>query len=151
MIRGLLLFKGRAADRRLTPMRRLAVATGVLALAGCGGGSHGHAQTVGAYGSFPAATVSAAPGGPVNCRKDAAVFARDAQRFVAHASTNAAYPADLYYMIIREDFADFEARGCDPRYLGAALEQRLTAAQRKLLVGDLPSTMAAVIRAGLGS
>lgn len=129
-------------------MRRLSLLA-VLALAGCGGGSHGHAQTVGAYGSFPAATVAAAPGGPANCRKDGEVFARDAKRFVAHSTTTSSYPADLYYMIIREDFADFEARGCAPSYLHDPLVRRLTAAERRALVANLPAAMAARVRAGL--
>lgn len=128
-------------------MRRLSLIA-VLALAGCGGGgSHGHTQTVGAYGTFTAATVAALPGGPANCRKDGEDFARDAKRFVAHTTTAAAYPADLYYMIIREDFADFEARGCAPSYLHDPLVRRLTASERRVLVADLPAAMAATVRA----
>jgi hypothetical protein len=123
----------------------------VLVLAGCGAshGAAGHVQTVGAYGDHPATTVAAAPGRPAVCSQDAEIFARDARRFVAHSTTAAAYPADLYYMIIREDLADFQARGCDARYLGDALVVRLTPPQRRVLVADAPSAMAAVIRAGL--
>ncbi len=132
-------------------MRRLSLLLAVLTLqlAGCGGGSHGHTQTVGAYGSFAATTVAAAPGGPANCRKDGEIFARDAKLFVAHSTTTAAYPADLYYMILREDFADFEARECAPSYLHDPLVHRLSAAERRVLVADLPAAMAATVRAGL--
>lgn len=119
------------------------------ALAGCGGGGR-HAVTVQAYGDHPATTVSAASATPAACAADSRIFARDAVALLAHSSTNAAYPADLYYTIIREDFADFEARGCEPRYLGTALRARLTPAQRAALVADLPRTMADVLRAGLG-
>ncbi len=129
-------------------MRRLSLLA-VLALAGCGGGSHGHVQTVGAYGTYRGATVASAPGGPANCRKDAEVFAVDAKRFVAHSTTTSSYPADLYYVILREDFADFQARGCAPSYLRDPLTQRLTASERRVLVADLPSAMAAVVRAAL--
>ena len=128
-------------------MRRLGLIA-VLALAGCGG-VHVRTQTVGAYGSFAATTVAAAPGGPANCRKDAEIFARDATRFVAHSTTTSSYPADLYYVILREDFADFQARGCAPSYLHDPLVQRLTASERRVLVADLPAAMAAVVRAGL--
>ena len=129
-------------------MRRLSLLA-VLALAGCGGGSHGHAQTVGAYGSFAATTVAALPGGPANCRKDGEIFARDAKRFVAHSTTSASYPADLYYVILRDDFADFEARECAPSYLHDPLVQRLNASERRVLVANLPAAMAATVRAGL--
>ena len=131
-------------------MRRLSLlAVLALALAGCGGGSHGHAQTVGAYGSFAATTVAALPGGPANCRKDGEIFARDAKRFVAHSTTSASYPADLYYVILRDDFADFEARECAPSYLHDPLVQRLNASERRVLVANLPAAMAATVRAGL--
>lgn len=118
-------------------------------LAGCGGGGRRHTVTVPAYGDHPAATVSASTS-PAACAADARIFARDAVTLVAHSSTNAAYPADLYYTIIREDFADFEARACAPRLLGPALKARLTPKQRAALVAALPRTMADVIRAGLG-
>lgn len=129
-------------------MRRLSLlAVLALALAGCG--THMRTQTVGAYGSFAATTVAALPGGPASCRKDAEIFARDAKRFVAHSTTTSSYPADLYYVILREDFADFRARGCAPSYLRDPLVQGLTAQERRVLVADLPSAMAAVVRAGL--
>jgi hypothetical protein len=68
---------------------------------------------------------------------------------LAHSGANAAYPADLYYMIIREDFTDFQARRCDPKLLGAELRHRLTDKQRAALLGDLPYAMADVVRSAL--
>lgn len=117
-----------------------------LVLAGCGGAKH--VVTVGAYGNFPAQTITGSAS-PAECTKDGAAFARDAVIFLRHTGTDAAYPADLYYSILREDFADFTARTCDPRYLGAGLRAKLTARQISRLVADLPSTMARVVRAGL--
>jgi len=119
------------------------------ALAGCGGGGGRHVVTVQAYGDHPATTVSAPSASPAACAGDGRIFARDAVALLAHSSTNAAYPADLYYTIIREDFADFEARGCAPRYLGAPLRARLTPAQRAALISALPRTMADVVRGSL--
>ena len=127
----------------------LALAVGLLA--GCGGGGTGRSTkvvTVPAYGEHPAATVSEAYSA-AECAKDARIFARDALTLVDHASSNAAYPADLYYTIIRSDFADFEARSCGPKLLGEALRARLTAAQRSSLVANLPQAMAEVVRDGL--
>ncbi|MFL5909226.1 MAG: hypothetical protein ACJ768_01465 [Gaiellaceae bacterium] len=119
-------------------------------LAGCGGSGGGSkVVTVPAYGEHPAATVSAAHSA-VECAKDARIFARDALALLDHSSANTAYPADLYYTIIRSDFADFEARSCEPKLLGGALRARLTAGQRAALVGYLPHAMAQVVRDGLG-
>jgi len=77
------------------------------------------------------------------------MFARDGLLVLAHSGANAAYPADLYYMIIREDFTDFQARRCDPKLLGAELRRRLTEKQRADLLGDLPYAMADVVRRAL--
>jgi hypothetical protein len=100
------------------------------------------------YGVYPPGTVAASHS-PAECAKDARIFARDALALVVHSSTNSAYPADLYYSIIRGDFADFEARSCEPRLLGTALRNRLTPKQRAALVAYLPSAMAQVVRDGL--
>ena len=125
----------------------LALAAGLLA--GCGGGGHGaKVVTVPAYGEHPAATVSGSYSA-TECAKDARIFARDALTLVDHTSANAAYPADLYYTIIRSDFADFEARSCGSKVLGAALRAGLTAGQRSVLVANLPKTMAQVVLDGL--
>ena len=120
-------------------------------LAGCGGGG-GTKRTVvvPAYGEHPATTVSVSPS-PAACAADARIVARDAVAFVQHSSGISAYPADLYYMIIREDLADFAARSCEPKLLGPALRARLTPKQRAVLVGALPNTLATVIRAGLAT
>jgi hypothetical protein len=117
-------------------------------LGGCGGGQR-HTVTVPAYGDHPATTVSASTS-PAACAADARIFARDAVALVAHSSANAAYPADLYYTIIREDFADFEARACEPTLLGPVLRARLTPKQRAVLIAGLPRTIANAVRAGLG-
>lgn len=118
-------------------------------LAGCGGG-HRRTVTVPSYGGFPAQTITASAS-PAECAHDARVFASDALLFLAHTgATVAAYPADLYYIDLREDFADFQARGCSPKDLGDALRPRLTARQRAALVADLPTVMAKAVRDGLG-
>lgn len=117
-------------------------------LAGCGGGSRG-TVTVPVYGVYPPGTVAVSHS-PAECAKDARIFARDALALVVHSSTNSAYPADLYYSIIRGDFADFEARSCDPKLLGPPLRTRLTSKQRAALVAYLPNAMAKVVRDGLG-
>lgn len=116
-------------------------------LAGCGVTKH-RAVTVGAYGNFPAQTITGVAT-PAECARDGRAFARGAILLLAHSGPNASYPADLYYSILREEFADFEARGCDPKALGDALRARLTAKQRAALVADLPAEMAKVVRAGL--
>ena len=105
-------------------------------------------MTLPAYGSFPAQTISGSPSS-AECGKDARIFARDALPLLAHSSTNAAYPADLYYMILREDFADFQGRRCEPALIGAALRDRLTAKQRAALIAYLPTNMADAVRKGL--
>jgi hypothetical protein len=114
-----------------------------LLLAACGGGQH-RGTTVGVYGPYPAQTITGSRSA-ADCARDARIFARDSLLFLAH-SAGAAYPADLYYVILREDFTDFAARLCDPALLGPALRARLTAKQRATLVADLPTGMATAIR-----
>lgn len=128
-------------------MKRVWVLALLGLLAGCGGGHRG-SVTVPAYGPYAAQTISGAAS-PEECSKDARLFARDALLLLAHSGANAAYPADLYYMIIREDFTDFQARRCDPKLLGAELRGRLTQRQRTDLIADLPYAMGAVIQRGL--
>jgi hypothetical protein len=124
--------------------------------AGCGGAARQAGTTtpvtVPAYGVAPATTVSAPAEGSGDsraCRAVASSFAHDAAALVAHFGPRAAYPADLNYVIIRGEFADFRARRCPPRLLGGALARRLTAKQRAELVADLPRTMAAAVREAL--
>ena len=129
-------------------MKRVWIAAAVVTLlAGCGATKH-RVVTVGAYGNYPAQTITGAAT-PAECSRDGNAFARDGLMLLAHSGASAAYPADLYYSILREDFADFEARGCAPKFIGDALRSRLTARQRAALVADLPAVMAKVVRAGL--
>lgn len=116
-------------------------------LSGCGGAKRG-TVTVPGYGGFPATTVSEAAN-PAECARDAQIIARDGRSFLRHYGAQGAYPADLYYMIVREDFADFEARQCEPKLLGAALREHLSPAQRAALAKNLPAAMAGLIRRGL--
>ena len=125
-------------------MKRVWVlALAALVLAGCG--ATRHVTTVGRYGPYPAQTITGSAD-PKECALDAHTYARDALAYLAHSGPDAAYPADLYYMMLREDFADFGARGCDPKLLGSALRARLTASQRATLVGSLPTAMADAVR-----
>ncbi len=131
----------------------LALVLASVALAGCGGSSRrteSGTVSVGAYGVFPATTVSApATASASACRTHARTLASDAVGFVHHYGSAAAYPADLNYVIIREDLARLQTGDCDPTLLGRALTARLTAAQRRTLVDNLPAAMADAIRAAL--
>ncbi len=106
-----------------------------------------------AYDVYPPDTISvptANPGSPA-CRSDASAFAHTALYFLAHSGPESAYPADLYYSIMREEIADYTARRCSPKLLGSALERSLTARQRRTLVADLPHQMATVVRQALSA
>jgi len=123
---------------------------------GCGSAQR-HAEatapvTVPAYGVFPETTVRGAKtrGSGGACLSAASVFVDDALDLLAHFGPSAAYPADLNYVIVRDDLANFRSRRCDPGVLGRALERRLTQKQRQDLVADLPRTMGAAIRDALG-
>jgi hypothetical protein len=124
-----------------------------VALVGCGGSS-GHSGagtvTVPAYGVYSKTTVpgAAAPGTRV-CRVTARTFAGDALMFLAHIRPHGAYPADLYYVIMRGHLASFQAHRCDVTLLGSALTRSLTARQRRALVAALPHTMAGTVGEGL--
>ncbi|HEY5099536.1 MAG TPA: hypothetical protein VII54_05745 [Gaiellaceae bacterium] len=121
----------------------------VALLAGCGGGgSSSGTVTLSGSDYFHAATETVSHS-PAECAEDARIFTRDALALLAHSGANA-YPADLYYSIIRDDFADFEARRCEPKVLGPPLRRGMTAKQRAALIADLPSVMAQVVRDGLG-
>jgi hypothetical protein len=62
--------------------------------------------------------------------------------FLAHVRPHGAYPADLYYMILRQNFAGFQAHRCDAKLLGSALAHTLTAKQRRALIVALPNPIA---------
>jgi hypothetical protein len=134
----------------------LVVIVGLFVLDGCG---HSSARrlpssptlTVPAYGPHAQTTESATRGSPAFCRNDARVVARDATLFLAHSGAAAAYPADLYYVIIRQDFTDLEAHSCPTVLLGDALHALLTATQQRRLISDLPSAMAAAFGRALAS
>ena len=136
--------------------RVIGVLAVAVALAGCG--SSGKTKTsavvkLPAYGVFPATTVSVSPSAADSrtCRADAQSFAETARMFLAHSGPQAAYPADLYYVILREALADFRARRCAASLLGAALERSLTAGRRAALVDGLPRSMAETVRASLAA
>jgi len=124
------------APRRLSAPRRVR------------GRRHTGSATIPGYGLFQATTVTGSYN-PAECAKDARIFARDARAFLAHSGADAAYPADLYYVILRGDFADFQARLCEIRFLGRALERVLTPRQRAALVAGLPRQIARVVHSGL--
>lgn len=135
----------------------LLIAAAALLLAGCGssggGKAAGRVVTVGAYGPFPAQTVTVSPSAADTriCRQDADSFASQSVLYLAHSGKRAAYPADLWYVILREAMADLQARGCDPAVLGHALGRKLTARQRAALISFLPATMGESVRVALAA
>jgi hypothetical protein len=142
------------SKRRLTVA---ALALSATVLAGCGSSArHDRAPrqvTVPAYDAYPPDTISVSaptPDSPA-CRRDARGFALASLSFLAHSGPESAYPADLYYMVMREEIADFGVRGCSPELLGSALERGLTAGQRRTLVADLPRRMADTLRQALSA
>ena len=127
-------------------------AVAVAAYSGSAGpGSASGPATIPAYGVFPSTTVPGSAGDPDSplCRNDARTLARDAQLFLAHSGPEAAYPADLYYVLLRGVFTDFGAHRCDPKLLGTMLARRLAPRQRDALVAGLPRAMADAVRAAL--
>jgi hypothetical protein len=135
----------------------LLVAGAAVLLASCGSSGHGKATgrvvTVAAYGPFPVQTVTVASSAadPRICSQDADSFASQAVQYLAHSGRQAAYPADLWYVILREAMADLRARGCDPAVLGRALERKLTARQRAALISYLPATMGESVRVAVAA
>ena len=131
----------------------MAVVVATAVLAGCGSSSR-HAGTTGrvsvpAYGIFPARTATTATASAAVCRTDATTLVGDARGFLVHFGHAGAYPADLNYVIVRDDLARFRSHGCEPAVLGRALARGLTAAQRGELVANLPSSMAQALRSAL--
>ena len=133
-------------------MNGSAVAAALLvAVAGCAGSTPRATTTVAAYDIYPRDTISVPTDEPTSgeCRTDARGFAKQAVLFVAHNGRASAYPADLYYVLMREIAADFQARRCEPELLGRALRTRVTVAQQRFLVRTLPKPMAALVREAL--
>lgn len=129
-------------------LRAALVAAALLALAACGSSAK-RTVTLPAYGDHPATTVTAQPADPKQCAIDADAFGDAARLFLAHSGPQAAYPADLYVVLLRDALADFRTRGCDPAELGAVLRQRLTAAERAQLVDGVSSSLADAISTAL--
>jgi hypothetical protein len=132
------------------------LAAAACVAAGCGstgrGQSSAHTTTVSVYAGYPSDTITVASGKPDSptCRVDARSFVRSSRVFLAHAGPKSAYPPDAYYMIMREELADFAVRRCDLALLGSALAA-LTERQRRTLESDLPQEMVATIRKGLAA
>ena len=142
-------------------MRRLGLAVGALlaglalVASGCGSshrGATGH-TTVQRYDIYPADTISVPSTEPKSraCRQDAVGITQASARFVAHSNRASVYPADLYYVLMREELADFDTRHCDSKLLGNTLVQVLSARQRRFLVTHAPSPMAGVLRHALAA
>ena len=140
-------------------MRRLVAGSGLFAglvLLACGCGSAhraGAGNTTVRYGVYPpgTATVSTADPSSAACHQDAVAFARGSAQFLTHYAKLAASPADPYFMLLRQQLADFEARRCDPELLGSALEHRLSPSQRRVLLAHASSPMAASLLRALSA
>jgi hypothetical protein len=133
---------------------RIAIAATALVLLATACGDHRAASrpvTVGKYGDFGAETITA-PTGTADerlCKVDANGFATEAHSFVMRYGSTAASSTDVYYMGLREELADFDARRCGAGVLGKALVEKLTAKQRRLFVSELTRAMASRVRAAL--
>jgi hypothetical protein len=129
------------------------VVVAVVTVAGCGGSARQAESTnrisIPAYGVVPARTATTTTASAAVCRTDAGTLVRDARGFLHHFGPAAAYPADLNYVIVRDDLARFRSDGCAPAVLGRALSSGLTSAQRNALVTNLPSSMAQALRTAL--
>ena len=125
----------------------------VVALAGCGHSSRHSSPgtvTVPAYGVYSQTKVpGSAASGTRACRVRAETFSRGTLQFLAHVRPHGAYPADIYYFLMRQRLAGFEAHQCDVKLLGDALTHDLNARQRRTLLAVLPSTMATTLGKGL--
>jgi hypothetical protein len=140
-------------------VRRAAAGAALLAgvaLLACGCGSSGRGETAATtvrYGIYPGATSSVSTTNPRSdsCRQDAGAFARGSAQFLAHYGQLAASPADPYYMLLRQQLADFEARLCDPTLLGRALQHRLSPSDRRVLLAHASRPMAAALRRALSA
>lgn len=131
-------------------MKGVAVLAGLAVLAcGCGSSMRADAnRTTVRYGIYPGdtATVSTTNPRSDSCQRGAAAFARGSAKYLTHYGALAASPADPYYMLLRQQLGDFEARRCDPKLLGSAIEYRLSAAERRVLLAHASRPMAAALR-----
>jgi hypothetical protein len=137
-------------------VRRAAAGIAALTLLACGcGSSHraGAGNTTVRYGIYPSgtATVSTTDPSSASCHQDAVAFAGGAAQFLTHYGPLAASPADPYYVLLRQQLADFEARRCDPQLLGSALVHRLSPAQRRRLLTHASRPMATSLRRALSA
>ena len=137
-------------------MRRVAGLLAGSVLLGCGcGSSHGGtaAQTTVRYGVYPGATATVSTTDPTSasCHQDAVAFARGSAEYLTHYAELAASPADPYYMLLRQQLADFEARHCDPRLLGSAIKGRLSPSKRQVLLAHASRPMAEALRRALAA
>jgi hypothetical protein len=137
-------------------VRRAAGLVAGLVFLGCGcGSSHGDtaAQTTVRYGIYPGGTATVSTTDPTSpsCRQDAVAFARGSVKYLTHYAALAASPADPYYMLLRQQLADFEARHCDPKLLGSAIKGRLTPAERQALLAHASHPMAEALRRALAA
>lgn len=130
-----------------------ALLAGVAFLACACGSSQRAAQTTVRYGIYPGDTSSVSTTDPksASCRHDAVAFARGSAQFLTHYGALAASPADPYYMLLRQQLVDFEARRCDPELLGSALEDRLSPAERRVLLAHASHPMAEALRRALAA
>jgi len=69
--------------------------------------------------------------------------------FLAHVRPHGAYPADIYYFLMRQHLAGFEAHQCDVELLGSAVAHALTPRQRRTLLAALPKPTAVTVGKGL--
>jgi hypothetical protein len=138
-------------------VRRVAaglIACVALLLCGCGSSQPGAAgKTTVRYGIYPGdtATVSTTDPRSDSCHRDAVAFARGSTQFLTHYGALAASPADPYYMLLRQQLADFEGRRCDPKLLGSVLEDQLSPAERRVLLAHASRPMAAALRRALSA
>lgn len=135
-------------------MRRVTVLLAGVAFLACAcGSSQRAAQTTVRYGIYPGDTSSVSTTDPMSasCRHDAVAFARGSAQFLKHYGALAASPADPYYMLLRQQLADFEARRCDPKLLGSAIARRLSSAERRVLLAHASHPMAEALRRALAA
>jgi hypothetical protein len=136
-------------------VRRAALLAGLALLAsGCGSSHPADANsTTVRYGIYPGATATVSTTNPrsSSCRRDAVAFARGSAHYLTHYAELAASPADPYYMLLRQQLADFQARRCDPTLLGKALEHGLPPAKRRELLARASHPMATALRRALAA